>query len=77
MATPKQEEIKVRVTQQMKARVVALATERGESEAVIVREALNAYLLRDGSQSHATHPTAPHKATYGKSSSKQNKKMAG
>jgi predicted DNA-binding protein len=75
MATPKQDEIKVRVTQQMKSRVVALAHERGESESVIVREALNAYLLSEHSSSARQHPTAPHKVSYKKSSSKPGRKV--
>lgn len=75
MATAKQEEIKVRVTDAMKARVVALAEARGESESVIVREALNAYLLRD----HAVpsvHPTAEHPITYKKTFRKPKGKVA-
>jgi len=44
MATRKQEEIKVRVTRAMKAQIVALANARGESESIIVREALFEYL---------------------------------
>jgi predicted DNA-binding protein len=41
--------VNVRVTPQMKARVVALARERGESEGVVVREAIRLYLAeREG-----------------------------
>lgn len=40
----KSEEIKVRVTSEMKQSVLDLATARGEAESLIVREALTEYL---------------------------------
>jgi hypothetical protein len=44
--TRKDEELKTRVTAQMKARVIAYAAERGESESVVVREALASYFAK-------------------------------
>ena len=76
MATAKQEEIKVRVTGHMKARVVALAEARGESESVIVREALNAYLVKDEAPARTAHPSAEHKVSYKKSFRKPKGKVA-
>ena len=47
-STPKDVEIKARVTPDMKTRVEAVAEERGESTSVIVREALQSYLANKG-----------------------------
>ena len=44
MSTAKSDEIKVRVTHDMKAAIVRLASARGEGESVIVREAIKRYL---------------------------------
>lgn len=51
----KSEEIKVRVTTEMKAAVLDLATARGEAESLIVREALTEYLT--SRHSGPTNPT--------------------
>ena len=40
----KTEEIKVRVTPEIKSRILALAEGRGEAESVIIREAIASYL---------------------------------
>lgn len=54
---PKGEEIKVRVTAEVKNRLNLLAEERGESESMIVREAINRYLA--GRSSVVTSPPRP------------------
>jgi predicted DNA-binding protein len=41
---PKESEIKIRVTDEMKKSVGRVVAQRGEAEAVIVREAINYYL---------------------------------
>ena len=58
-------QIKVRVTAEMKARVMALASEREETESAIVRAALVAYMKRHrprsadlGADANHRHPTA-------------------
>lgn len=60
----KDELIKARVSRQMKQAIERMAQERGESEAVIVREALNALVMRDAAASNtpplpAQPPTKP------------------
>lgn len=48
MKEGKDAELKVRVTLSLKAKVIALAEERGESESLIVREALVEYFQSRG-----------------------------
>lgn len=59
MATPKGEEIKIRVPLSMKAQVQALADARLSSESAIVREALLEYLQRHGVLRDAPAAAAP------------------
>ena len=64
MSTAKSDEIKVRVTHDMKAAIVRLASARGEGESVIVREAINRYLhdlepLRETPPPYGHAPTKP------------------
>ena len=44
--TPQTADLKVRVTADLKSQIVALAASVGESEGVIIRQALNAYLAK-------------------------------
>ena len=57
--------IKARVTPAMKSEIEKRALKRGESEAVIVREALAEY-LREDSAPVTKHPTAEHPVKYTK-----------
>lgn len=68
MAKPKEADIKVRVSTEMKQRIIAAAEARGESESLIVREALVQYLSRDETPSPApiVHPTPAHPVKYPK-----------
>lgn len=64
MSTAKSDEIKVRVTHDMKAAIVRLASARGEGESVIVREAIKRYLhdlepLRETPPPYGHAPTKP------------------
>jgi hypothetical protein len=52
--TPQTADLKVRVSADLKAQVVALAASVGESEGVIVRQALNAYLAKIAGKTAAT-----------------------
>jgi predicted transcriptional regulator len=47
---PKDEALRIRVSHWMKGRILALARARGESESVIVREALMEYLRKQESR---------------------------
>jgi hypothetical protein len=47
-------DLKVRVSAEMKAQIVALAAKVGESEGVIIRQALNSYLARIAGKPAAT-----------------------
>lgn len=62
------EEIKVRVTPEMKAQVLALAAGRQETESVIIREALLAYLASKDVRTAGELSLADANATYGASS---------
>lgn len=53
-ALPQTAELKARVSPEMKAQIVALAAQVGESEGVIIRQALNAYLAKIAGKSTAT-----------------------
>lgn len=64
MSTAKSDEIKVRVTHDMKTAIVRLASARGEGESVIVREAIKRYLndlepLRETPPPYGHAPTKP------------------
>lgn len=50
----KDELLKARVPQDMKDGIKRIATARGESEGVVLREAIKDYLLREDNQTPAT-----------------------
>ena len=76
MSTAKSDEIKVRVTHDMKAAIVRLASARGEGESVIVREAIKRY-LHDLEPLRETPPPYGHAATKAEPPAPDTKKSRG
>lgn len=76
MSAAKSDEIKVRVTHDMKAAIVRLASARGEGESVIVREAIKRY-LHDLEPLRETPPPYGHAATKAEPPAPDTKKSRG
>lgn len=60
---PKSSLIKARVSEDMKDAVARIAAARGESEAVIVREALKTLVVRESAE-EIKRPAAPQQVSY-------------